>query len=110
MQPAIYTITVRNPTKVTALGVIVCDRLPAGMVFVSAHIATHLHDGSRCWSIASLAAGRAKPFSVTARSLSGAQGTLVNVASLSGPSIDPRQARAPVRVLARRVPAGGVTG
>jgi uncharacterized repeat protein (TIGR01451 family) len=108
--PAHYTIKISNQTQTTASDVLVCDRLPAGIVFVSASVKTHPQNGERCWTITTLAPGKTRAFTVTARSLAGASGMLSNLASVSGPHVVTAHARASVRVLGRKSPGGGVTG
>ena len=105
-----YEIGVSNPSAATAEAVRVCDQLPGGLVFVSASVRTRLEDGSRCWTIAALGAHGSLRFRVTARALPGASGTVVNLASVSGPAVDPARARASVDVLPAQPRGGGVTG
>ena len=50
-----FTIKVGNPTGQTARDVTACDRLPAGLVFFSASVRTHLRAGRLCWAIAKIA-------------------------------------------------------
>ncbi|HVW47793.1 MAG TPA: DUF11 domain-containing protein [Solirubrobacterales bacterium] len=105
-----YAITVGNPTAATAHGLKVCDRLPAGLAYVSSSAPAKLSEGSYCWTIAALKGSAKKRIRVVARALAGAGGRLVNTAVLRGADAVRREATAPVRVKARPAREGGVTG
>jgi len=105
-----YAITVGNPTAATAHAVRVCDRLPAGLVYVSSSPAAKVSDGSYCWQLATLKGHATKRIAVVARALAGAGGRLVNTAVLSAADAVHRKATAAVRVEARPAREGGVTG
>jgi uncharacterized repeat protein (TIGR01451 family) len=106
-----YRILVTNPTKGLARNVRVCDRLPAGMVFVRSTPRSRLTAGQRCWRIKRLGANQSRTFRVSARVLPGASGNLVNRATASSRDAKATaRARRPVRVLAGQIAGGGVTG
>lgn len=105
-----YTIAVSDPTVATAHGLTVCDRLPAGLVYVSSSAPARLSDGSRCWKLAALKGGATKKIRVVARALAGSGGKLVNTAVLTGADAVRRKASAAVQVKAQPALAGGVTG
>ncbi|HVV90689.1 MAG TPA: DUF11 domain-containing protein [Solirubrobacterales bacterium] len=105
-----YAITVTNPTSATAHGVKVCDRLPAGLAYVSSSPPAKVSNGSYCWKIATLKGHATKKIRVVARALAGAGGKLVNVAVLSGADAVHRKATAAVHVKAAPAREGGVTG
>jgi uncharacterized repeat protein (TIGR01451 family) len=105
-----YAIVVRNPTAATATGFQVCDRLPAGLAFVSSSRHSVLREGAYCWRIPGLKGHAKVKIRVVARALVGAAGKLVNTATLTGPGVKAAKARAAVRVEALPVREGGVTG
>jgi uncharacterized repeat protein (TIGR01451 family) len=105
-----FTINVGNPTGQTVPDVTACDRLPAGLVFVSASVRTHLRGGRLCWTIAKIAPHRHRGYTMTVEALPGADGRLTNIVTISGKGIAPRRATATVRVLPLPDIATGVTG
>jgi uncharacterized repeat protein (TIGR01451 family) len=105
-----YRIAVANPTKVTARSAQVCDKLPGGLALVSASVKTRLHNGSLCWTIASIAPHVHRAYTMTVRALPGASGTRVNNVTLSGPAVAVRHAHASVRILLAALVAPPVTG
>jgi uncharacterized repeat protein (TIGR01451 family) len=105
-----YLITVSNPTAATAHALSVCDRLPAGLAYVSSSSPAMLSEGSYCWKIVALKGHATKKIRVVARALVGAGGKLVNTAVLSGADAVHRKATAAVQVQARPAREGGVTG
>ena len=109
-----YKIKVTNTSKVATNDVVVCDRLPAALVIVSAPGAK-LRAGQPCWTIALLGGGRSKTFSLTVRVTTSARpGRLVNTASATAPHAARRTASAHVTVREEAVAddhrSGGVTG
>lgn len=106
-----YRITVRTTGRTAARDVRVCDRPPSGLSLVRTPGA-RLRRGEACWTIARLAPGRSRGFRVVARAASGSSGrVLTNRARLSAANLrTARTAAAPVRVVAGRQRAGGVTG
>ena len=106
-----YAIVVRNTTDFTAKRVQLCDRLPAGQVFISATVRMTLQNGSRCVTFVSLGAHHDRKVVVTVRVLAGAaSGRVLNRAVVSGPDIVTTRVSAPVRVLGGVPASGGVTG
>ena len=105
-----YAIVVSNPTAATAKSLQVCDRLPAGLAFVSSSLHAVLRKGAYCWKVPSLKGHASLKIQVVARALAGAAGKLVNTATLTGPGVKPLKATAAVRVKALPVREGGVTG
>ena len=105
-----FTITVGNPTGLTARHVTACDRLPPGLVFVSASATTHLRKGQLCWTIASIPKHGRRVYTVTVRALPGARGQMTNVVVVTGKGIIPRGATATVGVLPLPPRPTGVTG
>jgi uncharacterized repeat protein (TIGR01451 family) len=94
-----FTITIRARGTGTATNVRVCDRLPAGLVFVRAPGAT-FSGGRACWRIASISAGQSRRFRVTVRARSVQRATVrTNVATIVACSA--RRCRATARVLVR---------
>ena len=105
-----YAIVVSNPTAATAKSLQVCDRLPAGLAFVSSSLHAVLRKGAYCWEVPSLKGHATLKIQVVARALAGAAGRLVNTATLTGPDVKPLKATAAVRVKPLPVREGGVTG
>jgi uncharacterized repeat protein (TIGR01451 family) len=106
-----YTIRVINPTKGTARNVRTCDRLPAGLVHVSARSKAKLRGGAWCWRAKTLGPGKSKRYRITVRALRGASGKKVNRATVSGSGrVKAAQAKRTVRVLPTAATGGGVTG
>lgn len=105
-----FAILIANPTAVTARQISVCDTLPAGLRFVSASVETHLHAGSLCWTVASIARHSRKAFTMTVRALTGAGGDLNNQVGIKGPAIETQHAHALVRVLRAPSRPTAVTG
>jgi uncharacterized repeat protein (TIGR01451 family)/fimbrial isopeptide formation D2 family protein len=105
-----FRIRVRD-SRSAASKVVVCDRLPGTMSFVAVKGAK-FKQGDACWTIASLAPGSSRSFTVVAR-VDGGVGdrTLRNVATVEAGNAPSRSASAPVRV-ERSGPGrgGGVTG
>ena len=106
-----FAITWKNTGKIAARDVLICDRLPNQMSFVTAKGAT-FKNGKACWSRKSVAKGATLTFRVTARvEATVGNEKLVNVATATASNAKPATAEAPVR--ARRKAAtkpGGVTG
>jgi uncharacterized repeat protein (TIGR01451 family) len=102
-----YRIRVRNPTKGEARNVKVCDRLPAGLSFMSSTPKAKRSGGQRCWTIKLLKAGKSRSYRVTVRVANGANGRKVNRATLSSRDARPATARRPVRVLGVATPVTG---
>jgi uncharacterized repeat protein (TIGR01451 family) len=104
-----FTIRVRV-SRTAAQRLRVCDRLPDGMVFVSAPGA-RISGRTACWSVRTLRAGASRTFTVTARAELGARGRLTNRATARATGARAAAGRATVRVLPfQRVRSGGVTG
>jgi uncharacterized repeat protein (TIGR01451 family) len=105
-----FTIVVGNPRSRIVRHVTACDRLPAGLVLVSASVKTHLRKGRLCWSIATIPRHGRRTYTMTVRALPGAHGRLKNVVAVSGKGIVPRRATAIVKVLPLPQPPTSVTG
>jgi uncharacterized repeat protein (TIGR01451 family) len=106
-----YTIRVTNPTKGTARNVRTCDRLPAGLVYVSSKAKAKLRGGRWCWRAKTLGPGKAERYRITVRALRGTSGKKVNRATIAGsPQAKAARAKRPVRVLPAAGRGGGVTG
>ena len=107
-----WRLRVTNPARrITVRQVTVCDTLPAGVTFVRGTRGSRLRDGRRCWTIASLAPGASRTFTITGRILRGSPSRVVNRATAT--SIDARRvvrASSAVPVRPRAPRPGGVTG
>lgn len=106
-----FRIEVTNSGDIAATDVVVCDRLPGTMSFVTVKTAKFRH-GDACWTIARLGADKTRSYTVVARVDGGVgDGTLRNVAVLEADNAPDRSAAAPVRVEASGPGrGGGVTG
>ncbi len=109
-----YRIRVANPGRTAAAAVIVCDVLPASLVWVSTPGA-RFREGRACWTIGLLRAGQGRTLRVSARLIRGARGhRLVNVATATSENATMRHASAIVTVAPgeqnRNRRDGGVTG
>jgi uncharacterized repeat protein (TIGR01451 family) len=106
-----FTITWKNTGRIAARNVLICDRLPDQMTFVSAKGAS-FKNGKACWARKSVRTGATLTFRVTARvDVTVGNTKLVNVATATASNAKPATAEAPVRT--RRKAAtkpGGVTG
>jgi len=102
-----YKIVVANPNGTKVEDVTDCDRLPAGLVFVSASVKTQRREGSFCWTIASIGPDASEEFTITVSALPGARGVLTNNASITGADIETSDASARVRVLPSPPPVTG---
>jgi uncharacterized repeat protein (TIGR01451 family) len=108
---ATYTIRVRNPSRGVLRRVRTCDRLPAGMVRVSATRGARLSNGRYCWTARRLAAGASRTYRLTVRALRGADGRRISRATASSPDARTARASRALRVIGDDVAAGGgVTG
>ena len=110
-----YKITVTNASVFALRSIKVCDRLPSGLVFVSAKPKAKLSKGKRCWTVAKLGAKKRKVFTIKVRALKGAGGRKVNTATATAPNARGARSKAavgsaPIQVIAGRVKSGGVTG
>jgi uncharacterized repeat protein (TIGR01451 family)/fimbrial isopeptide formation D2 family protein len=106
-----FKIQVKNSGRGAAADVVVCDRLPGTMSFVSV-AGARFKQGNACWKIAMLAPGKSRSFKVVAR-IAGGLGsrTVRNVATVEADNAPNRRAVAPVRVKSSGPGrGGGVTG
>ncbi|HMJ96983.1 MAG TPA: hypothetical protein VK486_14095 [Thermoleophilaceae bacterium] len=110
---ALITYTIRVATSTTtAPDVRTCDRLPAGLVYVSASSKPRLRGGAWCWHAETLAPGKSKRYRITVRALPGAGGTKLNRATTGGRGqVKAAFAERAVRIIRRSAATvGGVTG
>ncbi len=109
-QNVTYKIAVTNPTLVAIRKVAVCDALPNGLFYVRASPTANVRTGAPCWTIARLAAGQTKRFTVVANVGPGTAGKRVNRASASAPGARTGRATASVTVTrAPQVPCAGAS-
>jgi uncharacterized repeat protein (TIGR01451 family)/fimbrial isopeptide formation D2 family protein len=107
---AAFEIRVKDTGRAAA-DVVVCDRLPGTMSFVSV-AGAKFEQGNACWTIKMLAPGESRSFRVVVR-IDGGLGsrTVRNVATVEAENAPNRRAVAPVRVKASGPGrGGGVTG
>lgn len=93
-----FQLIVSNRTDVPAIDVTVCDVMPKGLIFISASPHAAVKNGSFCWYFATIRAHTNKTITVITRALYGAVGRVVNSATLSGPDVFPKRARAGVTI------------
>jgi uncharacterized protein DUF11 len=101
---------VRNTGDSPAHGVLVCDRMPPGLVAVSTSPRARLRNRSYCWTISSLAPGRSKILTIVVSALSRTSGRRVNRATVNASDALPATASRAVTIHRIRVLGGGVTG
>jgi large repetitive protein len=106
-----FRIEVGNSGVSGAADVVVCDRLPGTMSFVAVKGARFVK-GDACWTVAMLAPGKSRGFTVVARIDAGVgAGTVRNVATAEADNAPERSAAAPVKVRSSGPGrGGGVTG
>jgi uncharacterized repeat protein (TIGR01451 family) len=94
-----YAVIVRNGGPNSINRVRVCDRLPAGLAFVSATRSGRQVTGRRvCWRFASLSSGEQRELALRTRSRAAAlAGTMVNCATARTRRVGPVRACAAVR-------------
>ncbi len=105
-----YALRVANRGSGPVAGARVCDRLPAGLTFVSAAPRATRSGGEYCWSLGTLPANSARTLRITARATRGTSGNRTNRASLTASGVTTRTASERVNVLAAAARGGGVTG
>ncbi|HEX4753970.1 MAG TPA: isopeptide-forming domain-containing fimbrial protein, partial [Solirubrobacterales bacterium] len=106
-----FEIRVKDTGGAAAADVVVCDRLPGTMSFVSV-AGARFEQGNACWKITMLAPGESRSFRVVAR-IDGGLGsrTIRNVATAEADNASRRSAAAPVKVESSGPGrGGGVTG
>jgi uncharacterized repeat protein (TIGR01451 family) len=92
-----FTLTARSRAQATVSRARVCDRLPESLAFVKA-AGARFRSGRACWTLR-LRAGQTRRLSLTARATRLGRTRLVrNVATLGGPTVATRRARAGVTV------------
>jgi uncharacterized repeat protein (TIGR01451 family) len=98
-----YTITLKNTGKVTLRNVVLRDRLPRGLSFVTASRTSSLGNGNATFQIGSLAPGASRTVVVTLMANASVTGSRTNTATVSATGVRPKSAqaatvfRAPVR-------------
>ncbi|HTU85335.1 MAG TPA: Ig-like domain-containing protein [Solirubrobacteraceae bacterium] len=91
-----FTIEVRNRSSKAVRNVSVCDRLPAGLTYVSGGTP---HGTEVCWKIGSLAAKRSRTFGLRATAVASGSRVVTNLATVSAHGIASRTARATVAIV-----------
>jgi uncharacterized repeat protein (TIGR01451 family) len=93
---ASYTIRVSNPSKGTARNVRTCDRLPAGLVYVSSRAKATFASGRYCWQAKALGPGTSTRYRITVRARPGTSRVrrVTNRATLRGANVRARRASA----------------
>ena len=106
-----YTIVVRNAGSNAAVRVQTCERLPAGLTYVSAP-GSRMQAGNVCWTRAYLAPGASVRYHLLARVRPSTTGDVVNVVVARAQNAPRVAASAPVEVIGGgvRPGSGGVTG
>ena len=105
----LYTIAVKNVGAAKATNVLVCDALPAGLT-VANRAGGRLRNGQICWTVASLAPGKATSFKLTVLIDRDRTGTIVNSVCAKGDNTARVCATAPITVTAAETPRSGVAG
>jgi uncharacterized repeat protein (TIGR01451 family)/fimbrial isopeptide formation D2 family protein len=84
-----YTLTVNNLGTDTATDVVVQDRLPTGLTFVSAAGQGSYDAGTGIWTIGTVATGATPSLLITAKVTRATGGTVTNTATVSAKEYDP---------------------
>lgn len=108
-----YHLTVRNPMRIAAHNVRVCDSFPAGLAYLGSSAKASAGKGRVCWRFKSLRAGRSKRITVLARALRGAHGNLTNHATATANGVRAKakaKAKSTVHVTPAPVKPTPVTG
>jgi uncharacterized repeat protein (TIGR01451 family) len=109
-QNVTYHLTASNPTSVAIAKVKVCDKLPAGLLYMTSSPRARLSGGRYCWTIRKLAAGHSKTFALTVNIAPGRGGRETNHATATAPGVRGARASATVRVpAAPQVPCGSAS-
>jgi uncharacterized repeat protein (TIGR01451 family) len=105
-----YTLKVTNPTTIAIGHVKVCDKLPAGLLYLSASPNARFDLGSYCWTVGQLKPHRSKTYTITVNAAPGKGGNQVNHATASGRGVKPAHASATVHVTpARPIPCASAS-
>jgi uncharacterized repeat protein (TIGR01451 family)/fimbrial isopeptide formation D2 family protein len=104
-----YTIKVKNISRVNAVSVVVCDRIPSRLTVVSRAGGT-LRGGNLCWSIPVLKAGASRTFKPVFRMTNGRGSSVTNSVRASAYNARTARAKAKVRAPGRASRGGGTTG
>ena len=98
-------IYLKNTGRVTLRNVVLRDRLPRGLSFVSASRTNTLASGNATFQIGSLAPGASRTVVVTLMANASVRGSRTNVATVSATNVRPKSAQAATvfRALVRRV-------
>ena len=81
-QNVTFTITVKNLSSRTLNNVLVCDTLPAALLYVSSDPRSALRGESRCWTIRHLPGHATRSFKLVANAAPGNSHRVVNVATV----------------------------
>jgi uncharacterized repeat protein (TIGR01451 family) len=111
-QNVTFTIRLGNRGPGTLRSARMCDRLPAGTIYVSHTGSGAFTNGSICWNLGDLRSGATRTFKVTLRVSPSFHGrTLTNTACMSAAHAKKVCSTVRVKVkVKRQEPVGGVTG
>ncbi|MBJ7458203.1 MAG: DUF11 domain-containing protein [Thermoleophilaceae bacterium] len=104
-----FTIKVKNVSKVTAVRVEVCDKIPSRLSVVK-KAGGKLVSGSLCWEIATLSPGSSRTYKPTFRVNNGRGGVVTNPVSANATNAKTVRAQARIRVPAVASRGGGTAG
>jgi uncharacterized repeat protein (TIGR01451 family) len=105
-----YHLTVTNPNTVSVRNITVCDSLPLGLAYVSSGPSARPTNGSPCWAIKGLGAGRSMTITLVALALTGAGGDLTNRVTATAQGAKRASAQSTVHIDPAPPPATPVTG
>ncbi len=97
-QSVTFTITVKNLSSRTLNNVLVCDTLPAALLYVSSDPRSALRGESRCWTIRHLPGHAIRSFKLVANAAPGNSHRVVNVATVQVHGLPTLRARRTISI------------
>ncbi len=93
-----YRVIVKNTGNATALNVLVCDKLPVGLAFISIQRGGTFRNGQACWLAGDLPPGAVRGYAMLVRVATTAKGLVRNTAVATSANTPRRTATNLVRV------------
>jgi 6-phosphogluconolactonase len=93
-----FALTITNSTWTAMRDARTCDALPTGLVLENASPSPRRIDGRLCWTLARLASGRRKTYTLAARALLSTRGALTNHATATAAGATTSESKVTVHV------------